>query len=91
MSGGDNTWFWIVTSIDSRPSALWVQCNAVTILRFGTTDMRTFGPIGGQVHTELPGSSAMTDAITSCSKRITRNFLRLDEPMLPQKRCYGQL
>jgi hypothetical protein len=44
MSGGDNTWFWIVTSIDGRPSALWVQCNIVTILRVrhhGYADIRT--------------------------------------------------
>jgi hypothetical protein len=44
MSGADNTWFWIVTSIDSRPSALWLQCNAVTILQVrhhGYADIRT--------------------------------------------------
>jgi hypothetical protein len=33
MSGGDNTWFWIVTSVNNHPFAFWVQGNGVTILR----------------------------------------------------------
>ena len=44
LSGGDNTWFWVVTSIDGRPSALWMQCNTVTILgnrHHGYADIQT--------------------------------------------------
>jgi len=44
MSGGDNTWFWIVTSIDNHPVAFWVQGNVVTILKsrhHGYADIRT--------------------------------------------------
>ena len=44
MSGGDNTWFWIITFAESRPVATWVQGNTVTILRSrhnGYRDIRT--------------------------------------------------
>ncbi len=44
MSGGDNTWFWIVTSVNNHPFAFWVQGNAVTILgtsHHGYADIRT--------------------------------------------------
>jgi hypothetical protein len=44
MSGGDNTWFWIITSADSKPVATWVQANTVTVLRSrhnGYRDVRT--------------------------------------------------
>jgi hypothetical protein len=71
MSGGDNTWFWIVTSIDGRPSALWVQCNIVTILRVrhhGYADIRTAGM---QVLTALPGSTRTTGDVTNSSERTT--------------------
>jgi hypothetical protein len=44
MTGGDNTWFWIVTSAENSPFALWVQGNGVTILSSrhnGYADIRT--------------------------------------------------
>ena len=44
MSGGDNTWFWIITSAESSPVATWVQGNTVTLLRSrhnGYRDVRT--------------------------------------------------
>lgn len=56
MSGGDNTWFWIVTAIDSRPSALWVRCNTVTILRVrhhGYADIRTDWAAGSHRDTQI--------------------------------------
>lgn len=55
MSGGDNTWFWIVTSVDTRPSALWLQCNTVTILRVrhnGYADIRTDWAAGSHRDTQ---------------------------------------
>jgi hypothetical protein len=56
MSGADNIWFWIVTSIDSHPSASWVQGNAVTILRVrhhGYADLRTDWTAGSHSATRI--------------------------------------
>jgi hypothetical protein len=56
MSGGDNVWFWIVTSIDSHPSAIWVQGNTVTILRVrhhGYADIRTGWAAGSHSATRI--------------------------------------
>jgi hypothetical protein len=56
MSGGDNTWFWIVTSADSRPSAFWVQGNMVTILdsrHNGYSDIRTDWAAGSHRATRI--------------------------------------
>lgn len=44
LSGGDNTWFWIVISVDSHPSAFLVQGSRVTVLKTrhnGYADIRT--------------------------------------------------
>jgi hypothetical protein len=56
LTGGDNTWFWIVTSIDSHPSAFWVQGNAVTILgsrHSGYSDIRTDWAAGSHKATRI--------------------------------------
>jgi len=56
MSGGDNTWFWIVISADNRPSAFWVQGNAVTVLRArhnGYSDIRTDWAAGAHRATRI--------------------------------------
>jgi len=56
MSGGDNTWFWIVTSVDNHPVAFWVQGNAVTILRSrhcGYADIRTDWAAGSNRATRI--------------------------------------
>jgi hypothetical protein len=56
MSGGDNTWFWIVTSADSRPAAFWVQGNGVTILgsrHNGYADIRTDWAAGSHRATRI--------------------------------------
>lgn len=56
MSGGDNTWFWIVTSINNHPLAFWVQGNAVTILgtsHRGYADIRTDGAAGSHRATRV--------------------------------------
>lgn len=67
MSGGDNTWFWIVTSAESRPVATWVQGNTVTVLRsrhHGYCDIRTDWFAGSHRDTQF---SNMTDTPTSSS------------------------
>ena len=56
MSGGDNTWFWIVTSADNHPVAFWVQGNVVTILRsrhHGYADIRTDWAAGSNRATRI--------------------------------------
>ena len=56
MSGADNAWFWIVTSIANHPSAFWVQGNAVTILRLrhhGYLDIQTDWAAGSHRGTRI--------------------------------------
>jgi len=56
LTGGDNTWFWIVTSVDDHPYALWVQGNVVTILgsrNNGYSDIRTDWAAGSHSATRL--------------------------------------
>ncbi len=56
MSGGDNTWFWIITSVNYHPVAFWVQGNVVTILRsrhHGYADIRTDWAAGSNRATRI--------------------------------------
>lgn len=56
MSGGDNTWFWIVTSVKKHPFAFWVQGNTVTILgtsHHGYADIRTGWAAGSHKATRV--------------------------------------
>jgi hypothetical protein len=56
MSGADNTWFWIVTSIDNHPSAVWLQGNMVTILHVrhhGYADIQTDWAAGSHSATTI--------------------------------------
>jgi hypothetical protein len=56
MTGGDNTWFWIVTSVNHNPTAFWIQGNVVTVLNtrhHGYLDIRTDWAAGSHRATRI--------------------------------------